>query len=196
MNRRRFLLAAPVVLGGCAFLRPARQTDRVAIMNGFVALEDRLVFSGDIAPGAADVFEAVRAQNPEVRILQIDAATGHQGEAAALELGRAVRAAGFGTELKSDAIARGAAVDVFLAGQPRRIGEGAALVWRGQNLARNPAYADYLAQMTDGAQVGQFVDDTLSRLRARQLELFEIQMLGLATDGVDQPFGEMAREVT
>lgn len=190
MNRRRILLGgAALSLTACGAIGPRRDTTDVMVINGFLAEGDTVFLSGEIDASAPQRFAQLRAANPGLAKLVIAEATGKQGGAGALALGRAVRAAGMTTELRSDSVAIGGAVDVFLGGATRVMQDGAILRYKGRNLDRDADYKAYLTDMVGAPFVG-FVDESLPKLRARDLRLHEIQRYGLISGNVVEAFGD------
>lgn len=193
MNRRHILLGGAALslagsLAGCGAIGARRDTSDVMTINGFVADGDIVFLSGDIDETAPQRFAQLRAANPGLTTLVVAEAAGKQGGPGALALGRMVRDAGMTTELRSDSVAIGGAVDVFLGGVTRVMQDGAILRMRGKNLGRNTGYKSYLDDMVGGDFAG-FVDEELSKFRARDLRLHEIQRYGLISGNVVEVFG-------
>lgn len=190
MMNRRYMIAgigAALALSGCGTIGPRRNTSDVMVINGFLAEGDTVFLSGEIDAAAPQRFAELRAANPALRKLVISEASGAQGGDGALALGRAVREAGMTTELRSDSVAIGGAVDVYLGGVTRIMQDGAILRLRGRNLDRDAAYKAYLTDMVGEEFVG-FVDQDLGKLRARDLRLHEIQRYGLISGNVVEAF--------
>jgi hypothetical protein len=189
-SRRAFLaLSGAAMVAGCSSVSLGRNrgTSEVMTINGFLAENDTLFLSGEVDAGAAQRFAELLAADPGLTKLVIAEASGDQGSAGALALGRAVRAAGMTTELRNDSVAVGGAVDVFLGGVTRVMQDGAVMRVRGKNLDRHADYKAYLTETTDADFVG-FIDSGLSRLRARDLRLHEIQRYGLISGNIVEAF--------
>lgn len=199
IGRRAFVLAAPALLAGCDFFRgmmgPQDETEQVRALAGFVASEDRLIFMGDVTPGADAQLQALLEGAPEITTLELDGVAGPQGSPEAIALGRSVRNAGLATEVRQGARVAGAGTDVFLAGVPRTVEEGATLAWRGRNMENAPEYAAYLDEMSGTGAVTTYLDSEAPRLRNRALSTLDIQRLGLATNGITGPFADIGREM-
>lgn len=191
--RRKLLLCAGagLTLAGCdqlgSRIGPRRGTSEVMSVNGFLADGDTLFLSGVVDESAPVRFAQLKAANPDLARLVLTEASGVQGNAGALALGRAVRAAGMNTELRNDSVAIGAAVDVFLGGVTRIMQDGAVLRVKGMNLDRNADYRAYLTEMV-GPEYAAFIGKDAPRLRARALRLAEIQRYGLISGNVVDAF--------
>lgn len=191
--RRKLLLfaGAGLTLAGCdqlgSRIGPRRGTSEVMSVNGFLADGGTLFLSGVIDESAPVRFAQLKAANPDLARLVLTEASGVQGNAGALALGRAVRAAGMNTELRNDSVAIGAAVDVFLGGVTRIMQDGAVLRVKGMNLDRNADYRAYLTEMV-GPEYAAFIGKDAPRLRARALRLAEIQRYGLISGNVVDAF--------
>lgn len=191
--RRKLLLfaGAGLTLAGCdqlgSRIGPRRGTSEVMSVNGFLADGDTLFLSGVVDESAPVRFAQLKAANPDLARLVLTEASGVQGNAGALALGRAVRAAGMNTELRNDSVAIGAAVDVFLGGVTRIMQDGAVLRVKGMNLDRKADYRAYLTEMV-GPEYAAFIGKDAPRLRARALRLAEIQRYGLISGNVVDAF--------
>jgi len=120
----------------------------------FTAIGSEIVARGEVDDGALDRFIQTARAHPEAKTLVLQHVGGSVDDAANLELSKHVRRNGFATRVPADGMVASGGTDLFLAGEPRVLEEGACVgvhSWsngetEGSNISdQSPAHAPYLS---------------------------------------------------
>lgn len=149
---------------GFAWAQPVRHPPGTQIGGRYgpfrVVRHDRVEMIGATDQASPAQFAALLRDFPGIRQIDMVECPGTHDDIANLKLGRMIRASGIATYVPANGSVRSGAVDLFLAGEERRIDNGAEFAvhsWRDRqgreardfaaNAAQNRNYLDYYREM-------------------------------------------------
>ncbi len=148
----------------------------------------RLILEGPVSGASAERFEMLVEQHPGLSTLVLQDVPGTSDITALVQKGYRIRALGMDTVVAPDATLAGDAVLLFLAGNDRRLGEGAALRvanWSPDALAQDaPAHEErrrYVADMLGDDAFYWFTIEAAGHGESHQMSGAEIADYGLET---------------
>lgn len=158
-------------------VQPAKPTSAVQTYGPFRVIDDRTAEMVGVTNRASPrQFAAMLADYPQLETLALVDAPGTDDDRANLAVGRMIRAAGLETHVPAGGSVRSGAVELFLAGETRRIDDGAEFAvhsWRDiygrqpqdfpMSAPENRIYLDYYQEMgMDAGEARAFYDMTNS----------------------------------
>lgn len=157
--------------------RPAKPSAALEAYGPFRIVDDRTVeMVGVTDRTSPSQFAAMVRDYPQLQTLRLIDAPGTDDDRANLKVGRMIREAGLETHVPAGGSVRSGAVELFLAGETRRIDDGAEFAvhsWRDEygrqpqdfamNAPENSIYLDYYQDMgMDAGEARAFYDMTNS----------------------------------